>query len=439
MIRTNFNYIAFSTMLIFCIFFMQCRKTAFGDFRLTSGSADFSKFISVGNSLTQGYQDEGLYESTQQYSYPSLIAQQMKFVNDSMGDFKQAIAAGSGSGYSHLEYIDSNLVVVRSGDPDYGDGYGASSTWSSFSNYSSQEINNMGVSGIRLRDCIGLNPTELIVNYYTLTANPFGGYLDWGSDPLFAGDPNEYVELVREADHSFFTCWMGNNDVLGIATNGGVEESINVLGLDIAVYQFTEISEFREKYDSLLASLTSEGAKGVCATLPNIMSIPYFSTITPSSFDKDVWIETGTGDIRRAIDGDLLLLSTKSVIEGLNGTSSTEPAPNTSVIDVAEAAEISSYVIAYNEQIKASAEKYNVPVVDMYRFFESFPDGITVDGVTLTQKYIEGGAMSLDGIHPNPRGHALIANEFIKAINDYYFSTIPLVSVGEYPGIMFPN
>ena len=44
---------------------------------------------------------------------------------------------------------------------------------------------------------------------------------------------------------------------------------------------------------------------------------------------------------------------------------------------------------------------YDVGVVDMYAYFESFPNGITIDGITLSQTYIEGGAISLDGIHPN--------------------------------------
>ena len=52
--------------------------------------------------------------------------------------------------------------------------------------------------------------------------------------------------------------------------------------------------------------------------------------------------------------------------------------------------------------------------------------------------FITGGAFSLDGVHPNGRGYALIANEFIKAINAKFGSTIPYVDVTAHPGIIFP-
>jgi lysophospholipase L1-like esterase len=43
-----------------------------------------------------------------------------------------------------------------------------------------------------------------------------------------------------------------------------------------------------------------------------------------------------------------------------------------------------------------------------------------------------GGYFSLDGVHPNPRGQALIANEFIRSINARFGSTLPPVDIGLY-------
>ena len=42
----------------------------------TSGSADFSNFVSVGNSLTSGYADGALYLTGQQNSFPNILAGQ---------------------------------------------------------------------------------------------------------------------------------------------------------------------------------------------------------------------------------------------------------------------------------------------------------------------------------------------------------------------------
>jgi len=58
---------------------------------------------------------------------------------------------------------------------------------------------------------------------------------------------------------------------------------------------------------------------------------------------------------------------------------------------------------------------------------------------TLSIKYIEGGAFSLDGVHANSRGYAYLANEFIRVINSNYGSNLPPVQIANYRGVTFPN
>ena len=50
----------------------------------------------------------------------------------------------------------------------------------------------------------------------------------------------------------------------------------------------------------------------------------------------------------------------------------------------------------------------------------------------------KGQFFSLDGITPTGRGSALIANEFIKAINEKYQTRIPQTDANSFPGILFP-
>jgi hypothetical protein len=64
--------------------------------------------------------------------------------------------------------------------------------------------------------------------------------------------------------------------------------------------------------------------------------------------------------------------------------------------------------------------------------------GITADNFTVTSTYVTGGGFSLDGVHPSPRGYALISNEFIKAINATYGSNFKGVSLGSYR-ILYPQ
>ena len=64
--------------------------------------------------------------------------------------------------------------------------------------------------------------------------------------------------------------------------------------------------------------------------------------------------------------------------------------------------------------------------------------GITADGYNVTNAFITGGGFSTDGVHPSPRGYALIANKFIEAINAKYGSNLKGVSLYDYR-ILFPG
>ncbi|WP_051017730.1 hypothetical protein [Pontibacter sp. BAB1700] len=69
----------------------------------SSGELDFTKYVAVGNSLTAGYQDGGLYREAQLSSFPALMAQQFETVGG--GNFIQPLfteAQANGSGYLRL-------------------------------------------------------------------------------------------------------------------------------------------------------------------------------------------------------------------------------------------------------------------------------------------------------------------------------------------------
>jgi hypothetical protein len=56
----------------------------------------------------------------------------------------------------------------------------------------------------------------------------------------------------------------------------------------------------------------------------------------------------------------------------------------------------------------------------------------------MSAKFVSGGAYSLDGIHLNPKGNALLANVFITAINKTFKATIPLANALFYSSTYFP-
>ena len=77
----NKNLIKYFIPFAFGLAFFACKKTQFDTIKRSQGDADFTNYVSVGNSLTQGYQDGGLYADGQQNSFPSMIAAQMKIAN----------------------------------------------------------------------------------------------------------------------------------------------------------------------------------------------------------------------------------------------------------------------------------------------------------------------------------------------------------------------
>ena len=94
---------------------------------------------------------------------------------------------------------------------------------------------------------------------------------------------------------------------------------------------------------------------------------------------------------------------------------------------------------SYNATIKSVATAKGLAVFDAYTFLNKLGgDGAEIDGVKMSSKFITGNAFSLDGVHLTPKGYAIVANEFIKAINAKYGSTIPQANLSDYRSVVFP-
>jgi phospholipase/lecithinase/hemolysin len=147
--------------------------------------------------------------------------------------------------------------------------------------------------------------------------------------------------------------------------------------------------------------------------------------------------------MRQATAADKVVLTAQNVIGKLvnnnpsliNGVS--VPLEDKWVLTPQEQAEISTATQAINAGIAQVAQAYGLPLVDTYGFFNGLiANGVTLaDGSKITAKYGSGGGFSLDGVHPTPRGYALISNLFINAINSTYKSNLPAVNPLDYKGL----
>jgi len=95
---------------------------------------------------------------------------------------------------------------------------------------------------------------------------------------------------------------------------------------------------------------------------------------------------------------------------------------------------------SFNTTIQAAATAKGLAFVDAKAVMDQLvsASGIVSNGYSLKEDFVTGGAFSLDGVHPSPRGYALIANKFIEAINAKYGSTLKTVNVGTYR-VLFPQ
>jgi hypothetical protein len=303
----------------------------------------------------------------------------------------------------------------------------------------SGDINNYGVPGIKLLH---------------ITYAPYGN-LNGYFERLLPGNPptnsTTYLDFVTAKPFTFFSNWLGNNDALSYATSGGAGDVL------------TDKNTFAYLYNVLITTLTSKGQKGVVATIPDVTSIPYFNTITASAILAGVQkanpavqalyikalVSGSTYAPRAATASDLIVLTfpTSKIGQPVAtpfgnlpyGLTPYTPIDNQYVLDEKEIALTEDYVTSYNNTIKTIAAAKGLAIFDAYTFLRNIKqNGLVVDGVSVNSNYISGGLFSLDGVHLTPRGYAIVADEFIKAINDKYNSSIPRVNISDYNGVKFP-
>ncbi len=154
------------------------------------------------------------------------------------------------------------------------------------------------------------------------------------------------------------------------------------------------------------------------------------------------------GQARQAKASDLIPLATKNAIgtaeagvpADLSARGIAYPFADKYVLTSTEVTEVNTAIASYNETIKAAATANGYAFVDANAKMKELAQksGIQWNGVKYTATFVTGGAFSLDGVHLTGRGYAIVANEFVNAINKQYKSTLPLVDVNKYSGVKFP-
>lgn len=428
-------------LAVLTIFIYSC-KPKINEEAVSNGEIDASSFIMVGGSHASGYMDDALYYEGQENSIGNLIAHQLRKVG--LNQFYQPfVNEGSvGIGLSGLSYLylgyKTDCKGVTSLSPVRKASFGDAAILGESLYNAQQRFGNYGVPGLKLMDIAQPNYGN---------QNPFFARMASSASASVLDD-------ITSVNASFFSLFLGMEDVLDFAKSGG---TINNLPSE---------SSFQSAYQQVVQAMTSNGAKGVLATIPDVTKMPYFTTIPWNGLTLDAEDNTTLNSIynpigfyfnvgpnpfmivdstanifavRQILSDELLLLSLPLDSVKCNQMGVLFPIRDEFVLDQAEINSLRAKIEAYNLIIRGLALQYNLALVETGNFVSKLSDGFVYNGISMSSKFVSGGAYSLDGIHFNPRGNALLANEFLKAINQKYKSTMPMLNAGQYRSILFPN
>ncbi len=405
-------------ILIPLLMFFGCKeRTDLTGPQTESGQADFSRFVTIGNSITAGYQSSALYESAQEYSYGNLIAKQVgtQFVQPLVSDPGLSLTGGRLEVASVSPF--ATTVNTSSGSPIN-------------SNYNGL-YNNLGIPSAYVYDV--LHATNATTCYYSLL--PIIGQPIPFFDLVLRGQGTQFQQ-AKAMHPTFLTLWIGSNDALIYASSGGL-------------IPFTPVQNFTVMLDQIADSIASLGCKVAIGTIPEDMSRAFIETVGGQLLMKGVTAIYGvssTGDtIAMDLTKNFVLLTALSVLYDAGGNptgigfSPQSPLPSQYILDQIEFANLNAAVAGYNNAISNAARANGFALVDFYNFFKKIKEseatgGTVIDGIRFTTTYVTGNLISLDGLHPTSRGQALIANEFIKSINSNFNANVPLVNLANIPG-----
>ena len=434
---------------------------------LQAGSANVANYVAIGNSLTAGFTDGALFILAQENSMPNLLAQ--KFAMIGGGNFTQPLMNDNVGGalLGGVQILSPRLYFDGAGPAQVNQ-----TPTTEISNIMPGPYNNMGVPGAK--------SFHLLANGYGNLAGVQAGL----ANPYFvrmASNPNaSMLEDALAQNPSFFSLWIGANDVLSFATSGG--SGVNQTGNpDPTTYGGNDITDptaFAGIYNTILGALAGNGSQGVVLNIPYVFTIPFFTTVPYNPVPVDAataalvnaGYEPYNGGLQQALAAGLITAEeaaarTVNFVEGQNavviedeyltdltalglpsyrqataadlptllsasfiGTlvnndptlinGVTVPLSDEWILTVDEVEEVTVATDAYNAIIAQAASDNGVMMVDANSILQQINDtGLPFDEFNLNGSLVFGNTFSLDGVHATARGNAFVANQILLAMD----------------------
>ncbi|MGI9191466.1 MAG: hypothetical protein ACR2IL_05035 [Chitinophagaceae bacterium] len=427
----------------------SCKPTL-TEFQPNAGQADFSSVVVLGGSYLSGYTDGGLSARSDSFSIPALMHRSLQTLGaPALRHARVNVQKGIGLHSKPWEAVYLSQAVL--GYKTDCKGVSALSPIKQIP--SANEIYNFEQAVLNVN--VLAVPFASMAQYQDKQLGSAQGNIFYRRMASFPGT-STLLGDAQSKNARFFVAWPGMDDVFNWASQGG---AIGELPVPI---------EFERQLDSVLQVLTANGAKGVLANVPDFTVMPFYTTVAWNNADLNqgqvdtlneayalgglshIQFKPGRngfviadaqapGGFRQLHQGEYITLSVpldsmKCYKYGLL----VNVVNNRYVLDSAEIVKFQQVRSNINQIIAQKAVQYGLALADMNAYMNRLPQGILADGVLMNSTFVSGNFFSLDGYHPTEKGYALLANEFIRAINARYASAIPLVHCTDCKSVLFP-
>jgi hypothetical protein len=444
--------------------------------------------VAIGDSITMGIQSAGLVKDFQLHSFPYLIARQMGLEET----FEQPYVRPPGFGtppYADPLKFENGKIISTYLEEGIGRLGLLMKVLPLLENLSLERpYNNLGVGGAWLHDirhATSHNNSVLADNFL------FDLVLRNYFDPGFGN--TTVLEQAVELDPTIVLLWIGNNDILRAVMEGG--DSLLITDPVSFRSEFTALlSDLEARTDAHIFVANIPGYLAYMHIMDDVFqSVNGFmnNVPVPVLFDNDTMQPINFGDpgdpfyvpvltvegsesnpveylVQDAIEGylrdglgipdetdlqDMGLAADEGAAEALffliedamNAASVTlgsgvgSPFTGDLTITESESAGIVDAVSALNAVIEDLSSSFDVPLVDVNRMWNPENEGAFggYSGAFVLDDP-ENTVFSLDGVHPNNLGHALIANAFIDLINRELNLGIPKLNPEDFKGQYAP-
>ncbi len=364
----------------------------------TSSTPGFATTVVIGDSLSAGYQNGSLLDSQQPNGWASLVAKQAGF---SLA--LPLIASPGVPAVLELESLGPPPVIQQASGISIGR-----------TNPVTQPY-DLAVPGHLLNDVINTGPVLVPTSDEELITDLVLGF------PL--GDTKSQMNEAIALNPTAIFVWAGNNDALQADVSGSPSS-------------MTPVATFTQEFTQLLSTLHSQTkATLIVANIPDVTAIPY---LTPAAtVIATVATETGLSQAQAAADlgladGDLVNATGESEVETaisqIKQGQTPTPLTDSGFLTASEIAQVQTTIDAYNSAISQEVAAVGGILVDIHSYFQTLESGVTINNYNATTGFL-GGLFSLDGVHPTNTGYALIANQFIAALNSSAKTNIVQVNV----------